>query len=96
MCTNILTFTLRLTFISAGRNLTSRSESALVCILQKLYLLYNNSLELFLKLFGAQMQPVAHYGSELWGLVKATMCITKVHLHVLPERLFRGRYENTK
>ena len=77
MCTNILTFTSRLTFISACRNLTSSSKSALVCILQKLYLLNNNSLELFLKLFDAQVQPVAHYGSELWSLVKATMRIKR-------------------
>ena len=96
MCTIILTVTSRLTFFSACRNLTSRSKSALVCILQKLYLLYNNSVELFLQLFDAQVQPVAQCGSELWGLVKAAMRIQKVHLYALPEKLFMGRYENTK
>ena len=89
-------FKTRLTFVSACRNLASRSKSTLVCILQKLYLLNNNSLELFLKLFDAQVQPVTQYGSESLGRDKAAMRIKKVHLYALPKKLFRGRYENTK
>ena len=68
-------FTTRLSFVSACRDLASRAKNALMCILQKLYLLNNYSLDVFLKLFHTQMQPVAQYGSELWGLDKAAMHI---------------------
>ena len=76
-------FTTRLSFVSACRDLASRAKNALVCVLQKLYLLNNNSLEVFLKLFDAQVQPIAQYGSELWGLDKAAIHIEKVHLYAL-------------
>ena len=46
-------FTTRLSFVSACRDLASRAKNALVCVLQKLHLLNNNSLEVFLKLFAA-------------------------------------------
>ena len=65
-----------------------------------IYLLNNNSLEVFLKLFDAQLQPIAQYGSVLWGLHKAAIHIEKVHLYALIFFFFffffRGRYENTK
>ena len=76
-------FTTRLYFVSACRDLASRAKKALVCILQKLHLLNSNSLETNLKLFDAQVQPVAQYGSELWGLDKAAIDIEKVHLYAL-------------
>ena len=76
-------FTTRLSFVSACRDLASRAKNTLVCILQKLYLLYKNSLEVFLKLFDAQVQPIAQYGSELWGLHKAVIHTEKVHLYAL-------------
>ena len=76
-------FTTRLSFVSACRDLASRAKNALVCVLQKLYLLNNNSLEVFLKLFDAQVQPIAQYGSELWGLDKAAIHIEKVNLYAL-------------
>ena len=76
-------FTTRLSFVSACRDLASRVKNALVCVLQKLYLLNNNSLEVFLKLFDAQVQPIAQYGSELWGLHKAVIHTEKVHLYAL-------------
>ena len=53
-------FTTRLSFVSA-----CRAKNALLCVLQKLYLLNNNSLEVFLKLSGDQVQPIAQYGSCL-------------------------------
>ena len=76
-------FITRLSFVSACRALASRAKIALVCILQKLYLLNNDSLDVFLKLFDAQVQPVVQYGSELWGLHKAAIHIEKVHLYAL-------------
>ena len=48
-------FTTRLSFVSACKDLASRAMNALVYVLQKLYLLNNNSLEVFLKLFDAQV-----------------------------------------
>ena len=88
-------FTTRLSFVSACRELASRAKNALVCVLQKFYLLNNNSLEVFLKLFDAQVQPKAQCGSELWGLDKAAIHIEKVHLYAL-KRFFKGRYNNTR
>ena len=88
-------FTTRLSFVSACRDLASRAKNALVRVSQKLYLLNNNSLEVFLKLFDAQLQPIAQYGSELWGLDKTAIHIEKVHI-VRAEKIFRGRYENMK
>ena len=88
-------FTTRLSFVSACRELASTAKNALVCVLQKLYLLNNNSLEVFLKLFDAQVQPNAQCRSELWGLDKAAIHIEKVHLYAL-KIFFKGRYNNTK
>ena len=70
-------FTTRLSFVSACKDLASRAKNALVCVLQNLYLLNNNSLEVFLKLFDAQVQPNAQCGSELWGLDKAAIHVEK-------------------
>ncbi|WP_419640662.1 hypothetical protein, partial [Thiolapillus sp.] len=50
-------------------------------------MLNNNSVEVFLKLFDAQVQPIVQYGSELWGLDKAAMHIEKVHLFALKKFL---------
>ena len=84
MCTNILAFTsLQDCLLFVCRDLANRAKNALVCVLQKLYLLNNSSLEVFLKLFDAQVQPIAQYGSELWGLDKAAIYIEKVHLYAL-------------
>ena len=76
-------FTTRVSFVSACRDLASRAKNALVCVLQKLHLLNNNSSEVFLKLFDAQVQPVAQYGSELWDLDKVAIHIEKIHLYAL-------------
>ena len=47
----------------------------------------NNSLELFLKLFDSQVQPIALYGAELWGLDTAAAHCEKVHLFALTKFL---------
>ena len=53
-------------------------------------MLNNNSLEVLLKLFDAQVQPIAQFGSKprLWGLDKAAIYIEKVHLYTL--KIFLG------
>ena len=76
-------FTTRLSFVSACKDLASRAKHALLRILKRLRMLNNNSVEVFLKLSGAQVQPVVQYGSELWGLDKAAVHIEKVHLFAL-------------
>ena len=60
-------FCTKLSFAAAYCDLTSNAKNALLCIMQRLRML-NNSLELFLKLFDSQMQPIALYCAELWGL----------------------------
>ena len=76
-------FTTRLSFVAACRDLASRAKNTLVFILQNLYLLNNDSLEVFLKLFDAQVQPIAQYRTELWSLDKAAIHIERVHLYAL-------------
>ena len=50
-------------------------------------MLNDNSLELFLKLFDSQVQPIAQYGAELWGLDIAAVHSKKVHLFALKKFL---------
>ena len=49
-------------------------------ILKKLLSLNCNSLDLFVKIFDSQIQPVLLYGAEIWGLDKAAFVCEKVHL----------------
>ena len=79
-------FTTRLSFVSACKDLASGTKNALLCILQRLCML-NSSVEVFLKLFKAQVQPVVQHGSELWGLEKAAVHFEKVHLFALKKVL---------
>ena len=58
--------------------------------LQMLYLLNNDLLQAFLKLFDAQVQLVTEYGSEIWGLDKAAMHIERIGLFVLKRLLGVG------
>ena len=51
--------------------LQAEQKNSLLCILQKIYMLNNNSLEAYLQLFDAQVHPIAQHGAELWGLDKA-------------------------
>lgn len=41
------------------------------------------SFSVFIKLFDAQVQPIALYGSEIWGLTPVTTIAEKVHLFAL-------------
>ena len=80
-------FSTRLSFGAACLDLASRAKNALLSIMQKLSVLENNSLELYLKLFDSQVQPIAQYGAELWGLDKAAAHCEKVHLYALKKFL---------
>lgn len=61
-------FSTRISFVAACKDLSSRAKRVLLIVLKKLTLLNNNSLELFVKVFDTQIQPVVQYGSEIWGL----------------------------
>jgi hypothetical protein len=50
-------------------------------------MLYNLRLNLFVKIFDAQVQPVVQYGSELWGLSKAALYCDSVHVFALKKCL---------
>jgi hypothetical protein len=77
-------FSTRLSFTSACKDLASRAKHALICIMQKLYMLNNNSLDVFFKLFDTCVQPIVQYGAELWAFddVAAAHC-EKVHLFAM-------------
>ena len=83
-------FSTKLSFSLACRDLVSRAKNALLYqyIQQKLNILGNNSLELYLKLFDVQIQPILLYGSEIWGfdLVASQHC-EKLHLYALKKYL---------
>ena len=70
-------FSTRLSFGDVCQDLASRAKNALLCTLQKIYMPNNNSLEVYLKLFDAQIQSLAQNGAELWGLDKTAMHIEK-------------------
>ena len=59
-------FSTKLSFTASCYDLTSKAKNAVLCIMQKLRMLNNNSFELFLKLFDSQVQQslsmVVSYG----------------------------------
>ena len=50
-------------------------------------MLNNNSFEFVLKLFDSQVQPIALYGAELWGLESTAVHCENVHLFALKKIL---------
>ena len=80
-------FSTKLSFTAACKDLASRGKRVLVCIMQKLSALDNRSLELFLKIFDSQIQPVIQYGAEIWGLYDAARFCENVHLFALKKFL---------
>ena len=44
-------------------------------------MLNKNSFELFVKLFDSQVQPIAVYGAELWG-VETKLFIAKKYIYL--------------
>ena len=55
--------------------------------MKKLSVLNNTSFKLFIKIFDAQIQPIAQYGSEIWGLSKAALHCESLHLFALKKFL---------
>ena len=80
-------FSTKLSFTAACKDIASRGKRALVYIMQKLSALDNQSLELFLKIFDSQVQPVVQYGAEIWGLYDAAVYCENVHLFALKKFL---------
>ena len=80
-------FSTKLSFTMACSHITSRAKISALCILRKLRALNNNNLNLLLRLFDSQIQPIAQYGSEIWGLEESASQCEKVHLLVLKKFL---------
>ena len=63
-------FTTRLSFSLACQDLISRAKKAVISIISCMFRFQNDSIEVFLKLFDSQVQPIVLYGAEIWGLEK--------------------------
>ena len=84
---SVVLFSTKLSFTASCYDLTSKAKKAVLCIMQRLQMLNNNSFELFLKLFDSQVQPIALYGAKLWGLETAAAHCEIVHLFALKKFL---------
>jgi hypothetical protein len=76
-------FSTRLSFVGACKDLASKAKNVLLCIMKKLHILNNTSFKICIKLFDSQVQPMVLYGSELWGLDKASIHCESVHVFAL-------------
>ena len=76
-------FSTRLFFTAACKDLASRAKRAAICVMKNLNRLGNSSFKVFTKIFDSQVQPVAQYGAEIWGLDKCSEHIEKIHLFAL-------------
>ena len=81
-------FSTRLSFYHACQDLVSRANRALLCIMSKLYRIDCKSINVFLKIFDVQVQPIVLYGAEIWGLESWSSVTDNVHLFGF-ETLFR-------
>ena len=75
-------FSTKLSFKLSCDDLVSKAKKAVLSILNKLYKFEDNTIAIFVKIFDAQVQPIAQYGAELWGLQK-NACTEKVHLFAM-------------
>jgi hypothetical protein len=80
-------FSTKLSFTAACKDLASKAKGAFLCIHKKLSILKNSSTNLSLKLFDAKVQPIAQYGSEIWGLYNSASHVEKMHLFALKKML---------
>ena len=80
-------FSTGLSFYRACQDLVRGAKMALLYIMSKLYRTDCNSINVFLKIFDAQVQPIVLYGAEIWGLESCLSMIDNVHLFVLKRYL---------
>ena len=80
-------FSIRLSFYHACQDLVSRAKRALLCIMSKLCRIDCNSINVFLKIFDAQVQPIVLYRAEIWGVESCSSVIDNVHLFGLKRYL---------
>ena len=80
-------FSTMLSFSATCKDVASKAKRALLYIIQRLRQHNNSSLNVFIKIFDAQVQPIMQYGSEIWGLDKAANECEKVHLYALKKFL---------
>ena len=84
-------FSTKLSFTASFYDLTSKAKNAVLCIMQKLRVLNNNSFELF----DSQVQPIALYRAELWGLETTAVRCGK-STFICAEKVFRSSDANAK
>jgi len=77
----------RLSFYHACQDLVSRANRALLCIMSKLYRIDCKSINVFLKFFDVQVQPIVLYVAEIWGLEIWSSMTDNVHLFGLKRYL---------
>ena len=82
-----LYFSTRLSFTYTCNDLMSKAKNAIYMILRNMYRFQNSSIDVFFRLFDAQVQPILLYGAEIWGLEKGKD-IEKVHLIAMKKLLF--------
>ena len=80
-------FSTRLSFGFACQDLISRAKKAVISILKSMHKFQFSSVDVFLKLFDAQVQPIVQYGAEIWGIDKGRE-IEKVQMFALKKFLF--------
>ena len=80
-------FTTKLSFTAACKDVASKAKRALVFIIQRLRQYENSSVDIFMKIFDAQIQPIMQYGSEIWGLYQSAAECEKIHLYSLKKFL---------
>ena len=87
-------FSTRLSFSYACQDLMSRAKKAVLGILHSMFKFQNNSVDVFIKLFDTQVQPIVQYGAEIWGIDKGRE-IEKVHMFAIKRFLHvHGRTPN--
>jgi hypothetical protein len=79
-------FSTKLSFSFACQDLTNRAKRAVLSILNTLFRFDKMTFNIFMKLFDTQIQPIAQYGAEIWGLMSATTT-EKVHLFAMKRYL---------
>ena len=86
-----ISFSTRLSFYHACQDLVSRAKRTLLCIMSKLYRIDCNWINVFLKIFDVQVQPIVLYGAGIWGLESCSSVIDNVHLFGLKRYLGMDR-----